>query len=135
MLYADEIEAAGFAGDGFAGDVDCLVVRSRAREWLIETEFGVLLSDQPASGIETVGLVKQTSDGWAAELVRVEGGDLAVLMAPGARLFGGPFPGWAVVTKVWDLASALGWGFSPSGRTLVLAGPGMVWSYARMTEG
>jgi hypothetical protein len=133
MLYADGTAQAAFAGRAFADSADVLVVRGAAREWVIDAESGVLMSDSSPSEIETVGLVGRTDDGWTAELVRVEGGDLAVLVAPGVSLFGGPFPGWGAVTNVWFLPSAKGWGFSPSGRTLVLVGPAMVWTYARVS--
>jgi hypothetical protein len=132
MLYADGITEAAFAEPAFAGDADVLVVRGTAREWIIDGESGVLMADNSPSNIETAGLVRRTSDGWAAELVRVGGGDLAVLVAPGVSLFGGPFPGWGSVTNVWFLPLAKGWGFSPTGRTLVLVGPAMVWTYARV---
>jgi hypothetical protein len=124
MVYADDITEAVFAGPPFAKETDCLVIRGYAREWLIDGEFGVLLSNEAPSNIETVGLEKQTADGWVAEVVQVEGSDIVVLVAPGASLFGGSFAGWQAVTKFWVLPSAIGWGFSPSGRSLVLAGPG-----------
>jgi hypothetical protein len=131
MLYADGIVEVAFAEPAWAGETDVLVVRGAAREWVIEAESGTLMRDGPPSSIPTVALSRQTGDGWAAELVRVGSTELAVLVAPGAVLFGGPFPGWGAVTKVWSLATAIGWGFAPSGRALVLAGPSMVWSYAR----
>jgi hypothetical protein len=134
MVYADEIASAAFAGSTFAGDTDLLVIRAAAREWLIDGQSGVLIADQPPSGIETVALASRTSDGWSVEVVRFEKHDLAVLVAPGASLFTGPFPGWAVVTPVYGVPSALGWGFSPSGRALVLVARGMVWSYVRSPD-
>jgi hypothetical protein len=136
FLYSDEIVSAQFAGPSFSPDNDVIVVQGAARGWVIDAECGIMLSDRDdAAGIETVGLAKQTADGWTAELI-LESDDwhMAVLVAPGTSLFAGAFPGWEAVTKIKALPSLLAWGFSPSGNTLVLQAPGMVWSYARLRD-
>jgi hypothetical protein len=133
FLYSDEIVSAQFAGPSFSPDNDVIVVQGAARGWVIDAESGFMLSDRDdATGIETVGLAKQTADGWTAELIREpEDWHMAVLVAPGTSLFAGAFPGWDAVTKIKSFPNLLSWGFSPSGDTLILQAPGMVWSYAR----
>ena len=135
-LYSDEINGAGFAGSAFSSS-DCIVVQGASRGWIIDAESGIMLSDRKddAAGIDTVGLAKHTPDGWTAELViEPDHWDIAVLVAPGVSLFAGAFPGWDVVTKIKSFHTLRAWGFSPSGNTLVLLAPGMVWSYWRSRE-
>ena len=84
------------------------------------------------SGLCGGGLPGGTSDGWVAErLIRQWPEETLVLVPPGSWIDGLAFNKPADFTKVFVGSEVRAWGFSPTGRSLVLATSSDVILYAR----
>lgn len=74
------------------------------------------------AGLHGGGLAKQTSDGWSAEQLYIDWPDATLLLVePGSWIYGKAFDKPTNYTKVHVDSEVRAWGFSPTGRSLVLA--------------
>lgn len=84
------------------------------------------------SGLSGGGLPAGTGDGWAAERLVLEWPEeILVLVPPGSWIFGLAFNKPANFTKLFVGSEVRAWGFSPTGRSLVLATSSDLTIYAR----
>jgi hypothetical protein len=73
-------------------------------------------------GLAGGGLTTATADGWRVERIVVDWPkECLLLLPPGASLFGDYYNKAARFTKVASEADVRAWGFSPSGKSLVMA--------------
>lgn len=84
------------------------------------------------SGLNGGGLPTGTADGWqAARLVLQWPEEILVLVPPGSWIYGAAFGKAADFFKIFVGSEIRAWGFSPTGRSLVLATSSEVTIYAR----
>jgi hypothetical protein len=74
------------------------------------------------AGLHGGGLARQTNDGWAAEELHIDWPESTLLLVePGSWIYGKAFDKPTKYTKVHVDSEVRTWGFSPTGRSLVLA--------------
>lgn len=84
------------------------------------------------AGINGGGLPKSTSDGWQAERFVLQWPEETILLVPpGSWIYGASFGKRADFVKVFVGLEIRAWGFSPTGKSLVLATSSDVTIYAR----
>lgn len=84
------------------------------------------------SGLYGGGLPRLTSDCWMAERLEIDWpNESALLVHPGSFIYGDVHGKPAEFTKVFEGHETRAWGFSSTGKTLVLATSGDLTIYAR----
>lgn len=84
------------------------------------------------AGIYGGTLATTTSDGWQAERIALQWPmDTLLLVSPGSWVYGAAFGKKADMTKVFVDSEVRAWGFSNTGRSLVLATSSGVRGYSR----
>ncbi len=88
------------------------------------------------SGLDGGGLPMGTEDGWSAERFVIEWPiETLVLAPPGSWVYGVLYDKPHKFTKVYEDSEIRAWGFSPTGKTLILATSSDVTIYGRERTG
>jgi hypothetical protein len=146
-IKAGAASVGGLTDVGFARGSDILLVISSQGRGLFDCLSGLKIARDPddlfdfdtanleapgmgvaegisihTAGLHGGGLARLTNDGWCAEQLFIDWPDASLLLVPpGSWIFGKAFNKISNYTKLAVDSTVRAWGFSPTGKSLVIA--------------